>query len=181
MQQGVRQWTREEREEVLGLVLDGMAEGVTLQETVEREQRRLSAREPERYPGKLTPGLVRGWLWLDEEWFRRYQRAKALLGQAYADEAVVTARESTSSTTAMDRVRIETLKWAAAKANPVEFGEKQTVEHQGAQTLQVRIVEEEGTVRNVQALKAAESAALERAVVGSIAPSTKPVVQVKAP
>jgi hypothetical protein len=55
------------------------------------------------------------------------------------------------------------------------------VEHQGAQTLQVRIVEEEGTVRNVQALKAAESAALERAVVGSIAPSSKPVVQVKGP
>ena len=170
----MRQWTREEREEVLGLVLDGMAEGVTLQETVEREQRRVSAREPERYPTRLTPGLVRGWLWLDEEWFRRYQRAKALLGQAYADEAVVTARESTSGTTATDRVLIETLKWAAAKANPVEFGEKQTVEHQGAQTLQVRIVEEEGTVRNVQALKAVEGAVLEQtarpALVGSIQP-----------
>jgi hypothetical protein len=45
----------------------------------------------------------------------------------------------------------------------------------------VKIVEEEGTVRNVQALKAAESAALERAVVGSIAPSSNPVVQVKGP
>lgn len=179
------EWTQAQRDEVLLLVMQGMAEGKTLQETVEREQRRLGVQEPERYPGKLTPGLVRGWLVLDEEWFRRYQRGKVLMGQAFADEAVVTARESSSNTTATDRVLIETLKWAAAKANPVEFGEKQTVEHQGAQTLQVKIVEEEGTVRNVQALKAAESAVLEQsgkqAVIGSITPSIKPVVQVKGP
>jgi hypothetical protein len=62
-------------------------------------------------------------------------------------------------------VLIETLKWAAAKANPVEYGEKQTVEHQGAQTLSVKIVEDDAPVRNVMALNAAGKDALVSAVV----------------
>ena len=75
----------------------------------------------------------------------------ALMGQAFAEEALHIARESTTSTTALDRVLIDTLKWAAAKANPSEYGEKQTVEHQGAQTLQVRIVEDDAPLRNPKA------------------------------
>ncbi|MBU6367906.1 MAG: hypothetical protein KJT01_16955, partial [Gemmatimonadetes bacterium] len=74
----------------------------------------------------------------------RYQRMKTMMGQAMAEEAIRVARESTSQTTATDRVLIETLKWAASKANPAEYGEKQTVEHQGSQQLQVKIVEEGG-------------------------------------
>jgi hypothetical protein len=60
----------------------------------------------------------------------------------------------------MDRVLIETLKWAAAKANPVEYGEKQTVEHQGAQTLSVKIVEDDAPVRNQKALEAGKVSAV---------------------
>jgi hypothetical protein len=126
-------------------VLSGMADGKTLQETI---------KEVARARGEvIRPGSVRMWITLDEAWYLRYQKTKALLGQALAEEAIVVARESTSSTTAMDRVLIDTLKWAASKANPLEYGEKQTVEHQGTQTLQVKVVEDEAPVRNEKALK----------------------------
>ena len=138
-------WSPEDREAVVERVLAGMAEGKTLTETVAGLKRVLE--EP------ITPGLVRRWIVAEEEWFVRYQKTKTMLGQAFAEEAILVARESTSSTTAMDRVLIETLKWAAAKANPVEYGEKQTVEHQGTQTLQVKVVEDDAPVRNEKALK----------------------------
>lgn len=135
------------RTEIVEAVLDGMAEGHTLQETVKKVARLRGE--------TITPGAVRRWIVAEEAWFTRYQRTKALLGQAFAEEAILVARESTSSTTAMDRVLIETLKWAAAKANPLEYGEKQTVEHQGTQTLQVKVVEDDAPVRNEKALQSA--------------------------
>jgi len=146
--------------EIVEAVLDGMAEGHTLQETVTKVARLRGE--------AITPGAVRRWIVAQEEWFLRYQRTKTLLGQAFAEEAILVARESTSSTTATDRVLIETLKWAAAKANPVEYGEKQTVEHKGAQTLSVKIVEDDAPVRNHHALNAAGKDALVSAV---LAPS----------
>ena len=145
-------WSPEDREAVVERVLAGMAEGKTLTETVAGLKRVLE--EP------ITPGLVRRWIVAEEEWFVRYQKTKTMLGQAFAEEAILVARESTSSTTAMDRVLIETLKWAAAKANPVEYGEKQTVEHQGSQTLSVKIVEDDAPVRNQKALEAGKVSAV---------------------
>lgn len=135
------------REEIVELVLDQMAEGQMLSDTVKK-----LARAGERH---LTPGMVRQWIVREEGTFKRYQRMKTMLGQAFAEEAIVVARESTSSTTATDRVLIETLKWAASKANPAEYGEKQTVEHQGTQTLQVKVVEDDAPVRNERALQSA--------------------------
>jgi hypothetical protein len=160
------EWEEAERVAVVERVLEGMAEGHTLSETVNAVSSTLG--EP------LTAGLVRRWIVAQEEWFVRYQRTKTMLGQAFAEEAILVARESTSSTTATDRVLIETLKWAAAKANPVEYGEKQTVEHQGAQTLSVKIVEDDAPVRNVMALNAAGKDALVSAVVYAPAMMTLP-------
>lgn len=155
------EWSQEDREAIVERVLAGMAEGKTLTDTVAVLKRTLE--EP------LSPGVVRRWIVADEGWFLRYQRTKTMLGQAFAEEALLVARESTSSTTATDRVLIETLKWAAAKANPVEYGEKQTIEHQGAQTLSVKIVEDDMPVRNMQALNAAGKDALVSSVL-SITP-----------
>ena len=139
--------TPDARVEIVEAVLAGMADGKTLGETVKKVARLRGE--------AFTPGQVRGWIAGEEAWFLRYQKTKTLLGQAFAEEAILVARESTSSTTAMDRVLIETLKWAAAKANPVEYGENQTVEHQGTQTLQVKVVEDDAPVRNTKALQSA--------------------------
>lgn len=152
--------------QIVEAVLAGMAEGQTLQDTVRKvaQDRKVS----------VTPGQVRQWIVRNEAWFGRYQKTKTLLGQAFAEEAIQIARESTSQSTAIDRVLIETLKWAAAKANPVEYGERQTVEHQGAQTLQVKVVEEDAPVRQTRLTKGAVQA-LESAVMVALPVST-PVI-----
>lgn len=147
---GVRKWTDEERREIVAQVFEGMTNGHTVADTC----RRL----------KLNPGTVRKWLAGDAEWTAEYQRCRPMLGAALAEEAIRVARESTTQTTAMDRVLIETLKWAAAKSAPTEYGEKQVVQHEGQQTLQVKVLEDEVPVRNVKALKeAAVTAVLEAA------------------
>jgi hypothetical protein len=135
---------------VLDTVLDGMANGKTLADSV-REYAKMQRKRGE--VEVLTAGRVRRWIAEDEQAFAEYQRMKRMLGQAFAEEALQIARDSTVSSTALDRVLIDTLKWSAAKANPAEFGEKQTVEHQGSQTLQVRVVEEDIPERNPKALK----------------------------
>ncbi len=137
---GVRKgWTEEEKAGWVEAVFAGMAEGRTLQEVVQGEAKARGV--------ALTPGAVRNWIAAHEGWYGRYQKAKVLLGQALAEEALQVARDSTTSTTAIDRVLIDTLKWKASKTNPVEYGDRQTVEHQGAQTLQVKVVEEEAPDR----------------------------------
>jgi hypothetical protein len=95
----------------------------------------------------------------------RYQQTKKLLAAALAEEAITVARESTNHSSAADRLLIETLKWAAAKASPAEYGERQTVEHQGAPVLQVKIVEDEAPTR--QALSSAEQGAITAGILGA--------------
>lgn len=156
---GVVALTEAEREALVEQVLAGMAQGKTLQETVEeRNWQETGAKYGK--PGCILPGTVREWVVGKEEWFVRYQKTRRLMGQAFAEEAIHVARKSTSNTTATDRVLIETLKWAAAKTNPAEYGEKTTVEHQGSPVLQVKIVEDDAPVRNEQALKAGVATAI---------------------
>ena len=151
--------TAEEREALVERVLLGMAQGKTLKETVE-ERNLLAVGAKYGRKGCVLPGTVREWVAVNPGWFERYQKTRRLMGQAFAEEAIQVARESTSSTTAMDRVLIETLKWAAAKTNPAEYGEKTTVEHQGSPVLQVKIVEDDAPVRNEQALQAGKGLAV---------------------
>lgn len=145
----------DEREAILAQVFEGMTNGRTVADTA----RAL----------KINPGTIRRWIALDPEVTAEYQRLRPLLGAALAEEAIRVARESTSQTTAMDRVLIETLKWAASKSAPAEYGEKQTVQHEGQQTLQVKVLEDDVPVRNVKALReAAVTAVLEAAANASI-------------
>ncbi len=136
----------DEREAILAQVFEGMTNGRTVADTA-----RLL---------KINPGTIRRWIALDPEVTAEYQRLRPLLGAALAEEAIRVARESTSQTTAMDRVLIETLKWAASKSAPAEYGEKQTVQHEGQQTLQVKVLEDDVPVRNVKALQASREAAV---------------------
>lgn len=147
MGRGAEETSPERRKEVLAQVLEGMSNGKTVADTA-----RLL---------KIPAGNIRQWIARDPEVYAEYQRMRPLLGASFAEEAIRVARESTTQTTAMDRVLIDTLKWAAAKSAPMEYGEKQTVEHQGQQTLQVKVIEDDAPVRNVKALKeAVVSAAL---------------------
>ena len=132
------EYSAKDKRQALEQVLDGMAEGHTVAETA----RRLG----------LRPGTVRVWMAQDEAVFARYQRMKDLLGRALAEEALETARATTGATHQADRLKVDTLRWLASKVNATEFGDRQVVEHQGAQTLKVKVVEEERPVRNAQAM-----------------------------
>jgi len=136
----------DEKAEIVERVLAAMADGETVKDAVKRMALTVS------------DGTVRRWMTEREEWMAQYQLAKKLMASAMAEEALRVARDSTNYSSAADRVLIETLKWAASKANPAEYGERQTVEHQGAQTLSVKVVEEEGATRY---RKAVESAVME--------------------
>jgi transposase-like protein len=122
----------EEKAAVVEEVFEGMPEGKTLAQTCKR----IGARA----------GTVRMWIVRDEGWRREYAYLRPMLGAALAEEAIRVARESTTQTTAMDRVLIETLKWASAKSAPAEFGERQVVQHEGGQEMRIRVVEEDGAV-----------------------------------
>lgn len=116
----------------------------------------------------LRPSAVRRWISADAAWMARYDRARKLQAQAMADEAVQVARDSTNQTAAGDRLLVDTLRWAASKAAPREFGDKQVVEHSGGQKLEIRVVEDDPKPSYPhqpqsfphQALKAAEAAVL---------------------
>ena len=156
---------QDEKAEILAQVFEGMTNGRTVADTC-REL-------------KVRPGTVRQWIARDPAWTAEYQRCRPLLGAALAEEAIRVARESTTQTTAMDRVLIETLKWAAAKSAPAEYGEKQLVQHEGQQTLQVKVIEDDVPVRNVKALTAASREAAVTAVLKAAAES--PVRALPAP
>ena len=82
---------------------------------------------------------------------KRYWEARRLWGSALADEALVVARESVNQTSTVDKIRIDTLLRLAGKANPAEYGDKQVVEHQGSQKLEIVVREEEKPLRQISA------------------------------
>ena len=143
--------SQEQRTAVMELTLEGMVSGKTLQDVVQGLG--------------YDPSIIRRWLADDGEWALQYRKARLLQGQAMAEEAVRVARETSRSSNTEDKLLIETLKWAASKANPQEYGEKQTVEHQGAQTLSVKIVEDDAPVRNMAAMSAEGRDALVTSVI----------------
>jgi len=156
---GASEFSADERVAIVRQVLEGMSSGRTVADT---------AREL-----KVRAGTVRQWIAADPALWAEYRRMRPLLGAAFAEEAIRVARESSNATSAQDRTLIDTLKWAAAKAAPMEYGEKQVVEHQGQQTLQVKVIEDDAPVRNVQALK--------EAVVAATLAQTTSVVALPAP
>ena len=122
------EYTPEERREVCREVFAKMAEGVWVGHTATALG--------------LRVGTVRLWIAQEPKMFAEYQRLKAVLGQAFAEEALQVARTSTVGSFQRDRLLVDTLKWSAAKANPLEFGDKQVVEHSGGQELRIKVVEE---------------------------------------
>jgi hypothetical protein len=136
-----------EKTAIVSAVLMAMAEGETLAEA--------SADEG------VQPAMVRRWMAADPAMMGEYLAVKRLQAQAWAEEAIQVARESTNQSATKDRLLVDTLKWAASKASPAEFGDRQTVEHQGAQEIKVRVMEDESpvAVRNERIVDARSVAA----------------------
>ena len=124
-----REWTVDERDAVVEAVFEGMSEGKTLSETVADYN--------------VTEGTLRRWITRDEDLFWEYLAARALMAQSLAEEALRVARAATNVSASSDRLKIDALQWAATKMNPREFGDKQLIQQEGKQTVEIRVVEEE--------------------------------------
>lgn len=100
----------------------------------------------------VKPGTIRQWILRGgPEVQKRYWEARRLFGSALADEAIEIARNSTNASSTVDKLQIDTFMRVAGKANPVEYGDKQVVEHQGTQKLEIVVREEAKPVRQVSA------------------------------
>lgn len=129
-----RERSEGERGEVLERVFGMMCEGMSVEEC-----------------GPVVgvkAGTLRQWvLRSPPEVQKKYWEARRLWGSALAEQAVVIARESVNQTSTVDKLKIDTFLRLAGKANPVEYGEKQVVEHSGAQKLEIVVREEVKPVR----------------------------------
>lgn len=124
-----RDYTPEDRAVVVEEVFEGMAKGMALSEVATKF--------------KIDPGTVRRWIARDEAWYAEYRVSRALMGQALAEEALLIARRSSNQTVTADRLRIDTLQWSASRMNPMEYGDKQYIQQDTKQVVEIKVVEEE--------------------------------------
>lgn len=131
-----RERGEEERLEILEQVFGWMCEGWSVEECAPKVG--------------VKAGTLRMWvLRAPPEVQKKYWEARRLWGSALAEQAVVIARESVNQTSTVDKLKIDTFLRLAGKANPAEYGEKQVVEHSGAQKLEIVVREEVKPVRGV--------------------------------
>lgn len=71
----------------------------------------------------VTGKTLRQWAIRDPACGEVYQRARQVSAGALEDEAIEIARTSTNDTYGPDRLKVDTLKWAAAKRYPREYGD----------------------------------------------------------
>ena len=79
-------------------------------------------------PAKTT---ILRWLSQDPVFRDLYARAKEAATDALAEELIDIA-DDTGGQTDRDRLRVDTRKWLLAKLQPRKYGERQTLEHEGA-------------------------------------------------
>lgn len=72
----------------------------------------------------VTDKTLRQWAANDPQCGDVYRRAREISAGALEDEALLIARSATADSYAADRLRIDTLKWAAAKRHAREYGDK---------------------------------------------------------
>ena len=121
----------------------------------------------------MKAGTLRQWVMGARPVVReQYWVARRLWGSALADEAVEIARESVNASSTVDKLKIDTFLRLAGKANPQEYGDKQVVEHQGTQKLEIVVREEAKPLRQVSA-----SAQMEAVATSVVAQASQMLVQ----
>lgn len=75
---------------------------------------------------------IRRWALEDAEAYGLYTRARYISAGAFEDEALDIAKRADATSYNADRLRIDTLKWAAAKRYPKGYGDKVDITTDGA-------------------------------------------------
>lgn len=81
------------------------------------------------------PSVTSVFRWLDanDDFRKRYARAREIQGDLMDDKVLSVADGSTNETAQADRVRIDAYKWRAAHLRPKVYGQKIQQEHTGAE------------------------------------------------
>ena len=70
---------------------------------------------------------------VQDDFLQMYRRARQLQADIWADEIVELAEEAVDGPSAqVARIKIDARKWACSKINPAKYGDRTTLEHQGA-------------------------------------------------
>lgn len=91
----------------------------------------------------MTARTIREWVHDDPQLAPLYARAREDAADALAEQALRIALKSTAATYQQDRLKVDTLKWIAAKRRPREYGDKMQLTDTEDQPLVVRWVTED--------------------------------------
>lgn len=120
------------KREVVRRVTRAMASGKTLEEAC-------------RSVG-ISSGLVRSWVLVNEDFSFMFRTGRYLMSHALFDRAITIAKKTTNKTVGRDRLEVETLRWAVAKLNPEDYGDKVSVDGRQDTTLTVNVVEDSAPI-----------------------------------
>ena len=78
----------------------------------------------------ISMGTILNWVGLPE-FSEQYTRARDAASDIFETDILEAAHSVTSETATADRVKIDALKWVAARRSPKKYGDKLTNEHTG--------------------------------------------------
>lgn len=79
----------------------------------------------------VSPSTIMRWVAQDEASKEQYTRAREAAADMFESEIIEAAMTTSPENAAADRVKIDALKWVAARRAPKRYGEKITAEHTG--------------------------------------------------
>lgn len=88
----------------------------------------------------VTPGGVLYWIESKPEYADQYARARSSAADMFENDIIEAAQFVTPETAAADRVKIDALKWVAARRAPKRYGDRITQEHTGTDGGPVQVV-----------------------------------------
>lgn len=72
----------------------------------------------------VDPATILNWVTIDEKSTQQYARARDAAADLFESEIIEAAMSVNSDSAAADRVKIDALKWVAARRAPKKYGEK---------------------------------------------------------
>jgi hypothetical protein len=80
----------------------------------------------------VNAGTIIKWIGETEEYSQQYTRARDSASDLFELEIIEAAMSCGPETASADRVKIDALKWVAARRSPKKYGEKVQTEHSGS-------------------------------------------------
>lgn len=77
----------------------------------------------------VSAGTILRWVGIDEKHTEQYTRAREAASDLFENDIIEAAMSVIPETAAADRVKIDALKWVAARRSPKKYGDRITQDH----------------------------------------------------